>query len=82
VPHVRVDSGVAEGSEVTVYYDPLLAKVIAWGETRSAAIERMIDALRAFEIEGPRTNIPLHLRVLRNPAFVSGEYDTGLLSSA
>jgi acetyl/propionyl-CoA carboxylase alpha subunit len=77
--HIRVDSGVAFGSEVTVFYDPLLAKVITWGETRSAAIQRMTEALATFEIEGVRTNIPLHQRVLRDPAFVAGDYDTGLL---
>jgi acetyl-CoA carboxylase biotin carboxylase subunit len=81
VPDVRVDSGVAEGSEVTVFYDPLLAKVIAWGEDRPTAIDRMLQALQAFEIEGPLTNIPLHLRVLRHPAFKSGEYDTSLLAT-
>jgi acetyl-CoA carboxylase biotin carboxylase subunit len=76
---VRVDSGIDVGSEVMVYYDPLLAKVIAWGESRPQAISRMIDALEAFEIDGVRTNIPLHLRVLRDDAFVSGDYDTSLL---
>jgi acetyl-CoA carboxylase, biotin carboxylase subunit len=81
LPDVRVDSGVAEGSDVTVFYDPLLAKVIAWGETRPLAIERMFEALSAFEIEGVRTNIPLHLRVLRHAGFHSGEYDTSVLES-
>jgi acetyl/propionyl-CoA carboxylase alpha subunit len=79
IENVRIDSGVATGSEVTVFYDPLLAKVIAWGESRSAAISSMVDALTAFEIEGVRTNLPMHLRVLRHPAFVDGDYDTSLL---
>jgi acetyl-CoA carboxylase biotin carboxylase subunit len=81
IRHVRVDSGVAQGSEVTVFYDPLLAKVIAWGEDRPTAIDRMLDALQTFEIEGPLTNIPVHLRVLRDRAFASGDYDTSLLAT-
>jgi acetyl/propionyl-CoA carboxylase alpha subunit len=78
-PHVRVDSGVACGSEVSVHYDPLLAKVITWAESRPAAIARMLDALEAYEIVGVTTNIPLHLRVLRSAPFEAGSYDTNLL---
>jgi len=81
LPDVRIDSGVAQGSEVSVFYDPLLAKVIAWGPTRPQAIARMVDGLSAFEIEGIRTNIPLHLRALRSAEFERGDYNTSLLET-
>jgi acetyl/propionyl-CoA carboxylase alpha subunit len=79
LPGVRIDAGVAEGGDVSVYYDPLLAKVIASAETRDAAIARAIEALRAYPILGIRTNIPFLLRVLANPRFRAGEVDTGFL---
>jgi acetyl-CoA carboxylase biotin carboxylase subunit len=79
MPGIRVDSGVAEGSEVSVHYDPMLAKVIASGETRQLAIARLTAALRAFPILGIRTNIPFLLRVLDHTAFRAGEVDTGFL---
>jgi acetyl/propionyl-CoA carboxylase alpha subunit len=79
MPGVRIDSGVAEGDDVTVYYDPLLAKVIASAETRDQAIQRLIGALRAFPVLGIATNIPFLLRVLDNPRFRAGEVDAGFL---
>ena len=78
---IRVDSGVREGSTVTVYYDPLLAKLIAWGEDRSSAISRLAKALDAFAIEGIKTSIPFHRRVLRNSVFLAGRYDTGFIDA-
>jgi acetyl-CoA carboxylase biotin carboxylase subunit len=78
-PGIRVDAGVVEGGEVTVHYDPLLAKVIVHAEDRPAAIARMRTALRAFPVLGLRTNIPYLLRVLEHPRFVSGAIDTGFL---
>src|SRR5439155_13929952 len=63
-PGVRVDSGVAEGGEVSIYYDPLIAKVIATAETRDLATARLVAALREFAIEGIRTNIAFLVRVL------------------
>jgi 3-methylcrotonyl-CoA carboxylase alpha subunit len=79
VPGVRVDAGVAEGNEVTVHYDPMLAKVVAVGETRDAAIGRLAAALRAYPVLGVRTNIPYLLKVLDHPRFRAGEIDTGFL---
>jgi acetyl/propionyl-CoA carboxylase alpha subunit len=78
-PGVRIDSGVAEGGDVSVYYDPLLAKVIATAETRDAAIARLTAALRDFPILGIRTNAAFLLRVLEDPRFRSGEVDNGFL---
>ena len=81
LPGVRIDAGVAEGTEVTVHYDPMLAKVIAVGETRDAAISRLAAALRAYPILGVRTNIPYLLQLLDHPRFRAGDIDTGFLDS-
>ena len=76
-PGVRVDAGVVEGGEVSVHYDPMLAKVIASGETREIAIARLVAALRDYPILGVRTNIPFLIRVLEHPRFRAGDVDTG-----
>ena len=78
-PGIRVDSGVVEGGEVSVHYDPMLAKVIVWAETRELARRRAIAALREFAILGIRTNISFMRRILDTPAFVNGTLDTGFL---
>jgi acetyl/propionyl-CoA carboxylase alpha subunit len=79
MPGVRVDSGVMEGGDVTVHYDPMLAKVIASGETREQARRRLLAALRAFPILGVRTNVPFLINILEHPRFVSGDTDTAFL---
>ncbi len=76
---VRVDSGVYQGAQVTVYYDPMVAKLITWGRDRDEAIERMRRALFEFVVKGIKTSIPFHQRVLNNPIFLSGRYDTGFI---
>ena len=73
MPGLGFDSGIAEGSDVPVYYDPLLAKVIAWAETRDLAIARLPAALGQFVIEGITTNIPFLQRILVHAAFRAGE---------
>ena len=78
-PGVRVDSGVVEGSEVSIYYDPMIAKVIATAETRALAIARLSAALREFEIAGIRTNRSFLLRILESAAFRDGAIDTAFL---
>jgi acetyl-CoA carboxylase biotin carboxylase subunit len=78
-PGVRIDSGVIEGGDVSVHYDPLLAKVIVHAENRSAALARASSALRDFPILGIRTNVPYLRAVLAHPAFVAGEVDTRFL---
>jgi 3-methylcrotonyl-CoA carboxylase alpha subunit len=78
-PGVRIDSGVIEGGEVPVHYDPLVAKVIAHGESRDAAIARLIAALRAYPVLGVKTNIPFLIAVLEHPRFRAGAVDTGFL---
>jgi 3-methylcrotonyl-CoA carboxylase alpha subunit len=81
MPGIRVDSGVTEGSEVTVHYDPLLAKLIATGETREDARHRALAALRAYPILGIRTNVELLIALLEHPRFIDGTADTGLLGA-
>jgi acetyl-CoA/propionyl-CoA carboxylase, biotin carboxylase, biotin carboxyl carrier protein len=71
-PGIRVDSGVAEGSEVSGLYDPMIAKLVVWDEDRELARRRMLRALSEFEIEGPRTLIPLHRQILEHPDFIAG----------
>jgi acetyl-CoA carboxylase biotin carboxylase subunit len=76
LPGVRYDSGVAAGSDVTVHYDPLLAKIIAHGATRAEAGERLIAALRQLGVAGVTTNRDFLIAVLSHPAFIAGEIDT------
>ncbi len=78
-PGIRVESGVAEGCQVSVHYDPLLAKLVAAGTTREDAIARMEAALKAFIVEGVRTAIPFHLRVMRSAAFREGRTHTQMV---
>ena len=78
-PGVRIDSGVREGDAVTVHYDPLLAKIIAYGETREAAIARLTAALQGFAVLGVPTNLPYLLRILGHARYRRGELDTTFL---
>src|SRR5262245_7100870 len=78
-PFVRDDSGVQAGSTITPFYDPLLSKLIVWGETREAAIERGRSALAEYRVRGIRNNLPFHRKVLAHPAFQAGSYDTGFI---
>jgi 3-methylcrotonyl-CoA carboxylase alpha subunit len=80
-PGVRVDAGIVEGSEVSVHYDPLLAKVIASAETRDQALARLAVALRAYPVLGIRTNIPFLLRILEHSQFRSGRMHTNFLDT-
>ncbi len=75
-PGVRDDTGVYEGYEVPVHYDPLIAKLITWGESRGEAIQRMRRALQEYTIIGIQTTIPFHRRVMEDPTFLAGEVDT------
>jgi len=78
-PGLRLESGVTEGCQVSVHYDPLLAKLVATGATREEARARMEAALEAFVIEGVKTVIPFHLRVMRSAAFREGRVHTQLV---
>ena len=75
---IRVETGYAEGNRVTPYYDPMIAKVIAHGEDRAQAIDRLVAALDATVIEGVKTNIAFVRQVLQSPGFRAGDVHTGL----
>lgn len=79
-PGIRVDSGVYEGWNVPLEYDPLLAKLIGYGETREQAIGRLCRALEEYFVGGVKTNLALFERILINPEFLAGQADTGLLA--
>ncbi len=76
---IRVDAGVREGDEVTIFYDPMIAKVIAWGEAREGAAAKLAAALANTEVAGVHTNAGFLVRALREPDFVAGEIDTGFI---
>ncbi len=75
-PGVRVDTGAFTGMEITPYYDPLLAKLIVWGENRAQAILRLRRALDEYKILGVKTNIPFHQRLLTQYRFLAAQFDT------
>lgn len=78
-PRVRVDTYGYSGCPVPVRYDPMLAKVVVWGEDRAAALQRMLRSLQDFVITGVRTNLPLFQRIMQDPDFVAGSYNTEFL---
>jgi len=80
-PGIRVDAGVVEGSDISVFYDPMLAKLIVAAESREAAIARAVAALRQYIILGIRTNIPFLLNILQDPRFAAGDVHTGFLDA-
>ncbi len=75
-PGIRVDTGVYPGFEITPFYDPMISKLIVWGETRAQAILRMRRALEEYRIVGVRTNIPFHQTLMDSHRFMGGQYDT------
>ena len=78
-PQVRIDSGVVEGDTVSIFYDPMIAKLIVWDQDRAAALARLRDALAQCEIVGPKSNIEFLERLVRHPSVVEGSIDTGYL---
>jgi len=77
---IRVDDGVYEGGEVSMFYDPMIAKLITWGKTRDEAADKQIAALDAFEIEGLGHNIDFVNAIMQHPRFRSGELTTGFIA--
>jgi len=80
VDGIRVDDGVYEGGEVSMFYDPMIAKLITWGKTRDEAADKQIAALDAFEIEGLGHNIDFVSAIMQHPRFRSGELTTGFIA--
>jgi acetyl-CoA carboxylase, biotin carboxylase subunit len=76
---LRNDTGVYEGAEVPIYYDPMIAKLITWGENRIEAILRMRRALREYQVRGIKTNISFHQWIFRHPRFMAGNFNTGFI---
>ncbi len=77
--HVRLDVGVIEGDTVTIFYDPMIAKLIVWDADRPSALQRMREALADCEIIGPKSNIAFLERLVQHPTVVEGRIDTGYL---
>ena len=78
-PGIRNDNGMYEGLEITIFYDPLISKLVSFAATRAEAIDRMLRALKEFKIGGIKTNIPYFMRILAHPDFRAGEFDTTFL---
>jgi acetyl-CoA carboxylase biotin carboxylase subunit len=76
---VRIDSAVYSGYQISPFYDSMVAKVIVWGNTREEAIQRMKRALGEFVIEGVKTTIPFHLKLLEHESFIKGDFNTKFL---
>ncbi|PTM11361.1 MAG: acetyl-CoA carboxylase biotin carboxylase subunit [Bacteroidetes bacterium] len=76
---IRVDDGFTEGMDIPIYYDPMLAKLVTYGENREAAIRKMITAIEAFEVEGVATTLPFGKFVCQHEAFRSGKFDTNFV---
>ncbi|HMG56860.1 MAG TPA: acetyl-CoA carboxylase biotin carboxylase subunit [Kofleriaceae bacterium] len=79
-PYVRNDSGCYEGAEIPVHYDPMISKLVVWGEDRARALARMQRALDEYQVRGIETNLAFHRRCVRHPAFAAGDYDTGFIA--
>ncbi len=78
-PGVRVESGIIPGSEVSLYYDPLISKLVVWGKDREEALNRMSRALDEYVVAGIRTTAPFHRWVMDHPRFRSGDFHTGFI---
>ena len=79
-PGVRVDDSFEEGMDIPIYYDPMIAKLITWGENREQSIQRMIRAIDEYIIVGCETTLPFGKFVMQHEAFVSGNFDTHFVS--
>ena len=79
-PGIRIDSGVTRLSEVSIYYDPMIAKLAVWGRTREEAIDRLKRALDEYEVSGITTTLPFFREVVRDEEFILGRLDTGFIS--
>ncbi|MEL0114558.1 MAG: propionyl-CoA carboxylase, partial [Rickettsiales bacterium] len=77
--HVRVDTGVFEGGEISMFYDPMIAKLITGGASRAEAIDRMRDALDRYYIRGIAHNIPFLAALMKHPRFNEGRLTTGFI---
>ena len=79
-PGIRDDSGVTEGDEVSIYYDPMISKLAAWGRTRAEAIDRLRRALDEYALGGIKTTLPFFREIVRDEEFIAGRLDTGFIT--
>ena len=79
-PGIRIDSGVRRLSEVSIHYDPMIAKLAVWGRTRAEAIDRLRRALDEYDVSGITTTLPFFREIVRDPEFISARLDTGFIS--
>jgi acetyl-CoA carboxylase biotin carboxylase subunit len=79
-PGIRDDGGVSAGAEVSIYYDPMISKLAAWGRTRAEAIDRLRRALDEYSVGGIKTTLPFFRRIVRDPEFIAGQLDTGFIA--
>ncbi|HKG80644.1 MAG TPA: acetyl-CoA carboxylase biotin carboxylase subunit [Pyrinomonadaceae bacterium] len=79
-PGIRIDSGVTRLSEVSIHYDPMIAKLAVWGRTRDEAIDRLRRALDEYDVSGITTTLPFFREVVRDDEFISGKLDTGFIA--
>ncbi|PJD92735.1 MAG: 3-methylcrotonyl-CoA carboxylase [Legionella sp.] len=80
VEHLRIDTGITEDSSISMYYDPMIAKLITWGETRVEAIQRMCSALEQYHLSGIKTNRAFLLAILNHPLFLANTFTTDFLN--
>lgn len=80
-PFIREDRGVEEGNEISIYYDPMISKLLAWGEDRNQAIQRMTRALEEYLLVGVKTNINACKWIINHPKFVEGDFDTHFIQN-
>ena len=78
-PHLRLETGVGEGDEISIHYDPMIAKLVAWGPDRDQALSRLKAGLEAFQLAGTANNVEFLAAVVGHPAFRAGQIDTGFI---
>lgn len=80
-PGIREDSGVLQGNQISLYYDPMISKLIAWGQNREQAMQRMIRALSEYQLSGIKTNLAFLKRILQHPDFIAGHLTTTFIDT-
>ena len=78
---IRVDDAFEEGMAIPIYYDPMIAKLVVWAESRDACIEKCIDAIKSYQISGVKTTLDFGLFVLNHESFRSGDFDTNFIKT-
>jgi len=77
---MRIETGVVQGDEVSVYYDPMIAKLVVWDHDRDSAIKSLVYALDQYKVVGPNTNTQFLKSLLNHPGFIAGDVETGFIA--